>query len=172
MSKPVDRTVKATYDKARRRTKKSELRIYEQSRKTEKVSYNRARHAANPANAIAWNRKYRTTLRGRASVMLNTAKQRSKRLGTPCDLTIEFILIRLERLVCPRTGFWFDLSAHPTIRGAKNAFAPSLDRIDNQYGYVQDNVEVVCTMYNIMKNEYDEITLHAFCEAVLRNKRR
>lgn len=50
-----------------------------------------------------------------------------------------------------------------------NPFSPSLDRKDSSRGYVRDNVDVVCFMYNCAKNRFtDEDVLrfsHAFISA-------
>lgn len=45
----------------------------------------------------------------------------------------------------------------------------SIDRIDNDLGYVRGNVELVCYAYNVAKNKYTEEFFIEMCKDVLTN---
>jgi hypothetical protein len=51
----------------------------------------------------------------------------------------------------------------------KMPFAPSLDRIDPQAGYTQDNVRVVCTIVNFAMNQWGEAYLKRIVASMLLN---
>lgn len=77
---------------------------------------------------------------------LSGAKRRSRNNGMEFNLTTDFVVDLFDGL-CSRTGVKLT---------AVGAFAPSLDRIDNNKGYTKDNVQIVCWMYNRAKAEDTE----------------
>lgn len=103
----------------------------------------------------------RLTPAGRARQLLTGARMRD----AACTLELKDILPYVEKGTCPRTGFKFDFVPHETHR--RNPFSPSLDRLDASKGYVKGNVQVVCSWYNIAKNEYTDEQMLAFCKAVV-----
>jgi len=70
-----------------------------------------------------------------------------------------------ETGICPRTGFKFDLSPHTEHH--RNPFSPSIDRVDGAKGYIKGNIQIVCSWYNIAKNEYSDAQMLKFCQAVI-----
>lgn len=90
-------------------------------------------------------------------------KSRALKLGYDFDLTIDFIAAALQKGACQATGLPFDLKASDTFH---NPFAPSVDRKDNSKGYTLDNVQIVCTIYNIGKGEHEEEIFEQMCVAV------
>lgn len=103
------------------------------------------------------------TVKGRAGFLVASARMRDK----DCTLETSDILTTIEHGVCPRTGVKFDLNPHEQHH--RNPYSPSLDRIDGSKGYTKDNVQVVCSWYNIAKNEYSDEQMLAFCRAVVDN---
>lgn len=106
----------------------------------------RERHVAAWKDSI---RVRRSTIPKRRAVALWTAaKKRTKEFS----ITLEFVIDLVENApdACPYTGVPFDYSTPE--KGARNPWAPSLDRIDSTKGYTPDNVEIVSTWYNVAKN--------------------
>lgn len=96
------------------------------------------------------------------------ARQRAEKKG-PTDLTPSYLKELWEKQsgVCPFTGWILLLpdstngwkaGAHP-----KNA---SLDRVDNDRGYVQGNVRFVSVMANTARGQFSDEELRHFCRAV------
>lgn len=103
------------------------------------------------------------TIEGRTNAIFTNSKTRAKKLGIENSLFKEFVYFSLFMGKCQATGFKFDLHTTSSVR---NPFAPSIDRKDNNKGYTIDNVQIVCSMYNMGKNEHDEIDFIAICMAV------
>lgn len=96
--------------------------------------------------------------------MHQRAKIRAKKYGREFNLEVSDIVIPE---VCPVLGV--PLVQH---RGRSGAFAdsPSLDRIDNNKGYVKGNVRVVSQRANQMKGDASREELIAFARWVLDNQ--
>lgn len=92
--------------------------------------------------------KYYCTLNGRASHMLNNAKQRAKRSNLPFELTKEWLINKLKLGKCEVTGLPFTFVINGGRGHHVNSFSPSLDRVAPNLGYTPDNVQVVCWIYN------------------------
>ncbi len=78
--------------------------------------------------------------------MIERAKERSRRLDLPFDLTLGDICLPA---VCPALGIpiW--------VGGPRSAHSPSLDRIQPHLGYVAGNVRVVSNQANCLKGDKD-----------------
>ena len=90
-----------------------------------------------------FSKKYTTeTLRGRISSLVSVAKQRSKKLGMPYDISTEHIenLWRLQNGKCAYTGLEMN------IRGD---WQVSIERIDPSGGYTPDNTCLICLELNV-----------------------
>jgi hypothetical protein len=76
--------------------------------------------------------------------MLRAAKKRAKEKGLDFNLSKEDIVIPQN---CPILGI-------PLIKGEKysNDNSPSLDRVDNNKGYIKDNVIVISQRANMLKS--------------------
>lgn len=103
----------------------------------------------------------RETVEGRASTLFTGARQRAVIRGEPLLLTLEHVIEGIRRGRCPRTGMWFDLRI--VERHKQNPCAPSLDRINSQGPYSNENVQVVCWQYNAMKQALTPEELLFFC---------
>lgn len=90
--------------------------------------------------------------------MLKAAEKRALRYEVPFNLSKEDIVIPK---VCP-------ILEIEIIPGNKNNYlqSPSLDRIDNSKGYTKDNVRVISSLANTMKNCATREQLLAFCKNI------
>lgn len=96
--------------------------------------------------------------------MLTAARTRARNAGMVFELTYEWLLATLEEsdYTCAVTGLPFVFA--PAIDSPTSISSPwmiSLDRVDSSLGYTEDNVQVVCFMYNAAKNGFaDTDVLH------------
>lgn len=98
---------------------------------------------------LARNRaRYRTASRPRAAVLLSHAKTRAERKGLAFNLDVDWIDAAIKQGHCQITGLPFDLN----LRGERNLFGPSLDRVVPEMGYTKENVKIVLFGYNSCKN--------------------
>lgn len=106
--------------------------------------------------SLAQAKKYRTTIEGRISALMSKAKSRAKDKGLEFDLTREFVagLFYLQQNKCKLTEIEFNYD--PPTNTVYNPLAPSLDRIDPQGGYTQDNTRLILTCVNIAMHQYGQ----------------
>lgn len=88
--------------------------------------------------------------------LLSYAKLRSKQKGLEFNLTKDDIVIPD---VCPIMGVPFDRT--------NKKFAPSIDRIVPDLGYIKGNIQVISTLANQMKWNSTREELIQFCKGVL-----
>lgn len=84
--------------------------------------------------------------RFRARHLIKKAKHRNPE---NFNLSVEFIEQKIEFGHCEVTGLPFVMEATETK--IPHPFTPSLDRIDSSKHYTEDNVQVVCWIYNRAK---------------------
>ena len=85
----------------------------------------------------------------RAKSLISSAKNRATKKGLPFDLDqhVGYFKRTLEIGKCQLTGISFDLN---TARSrVANPFAPSLDRIKPELGYVKNNVRIILWALNV-----------------------
>lgn len=99
---------------------------------------------------------YHSDIFYRLSRIIGAAKSRASKKGMIFDISAEFahVLIHAQQFRCAVTGVEFRLIADVDYH--KNPFAPSLDRKDSNKGYTIENVQLVCTWYNMFKNEWSD----------------
>lgn len=83
--------------------------------------------------------------------MFKTSRNRASEKGWAFNLTPEWIEKKLQAGKCEATGIPLELSAQPGGMIHFRPWTPSLDRTDCSGGYTQDNVKLVCWMYNQAK---------------------
>jgi len=92
----------------------------------------------------------------RARTLFYSAKKRANDRGIPFNITLDFVIDKLEKGRCESTGLKFKIKEY-SERGDKyekiNSRAPSLDQIKPSEGYTKDNVRLVCDHFNKMKND-------------------
>jgi hypothetical protein len=97
--------------------------------------------------------------------MLTTRKRDARLRGIPFSITRSDIEVLAEQQdwKCARTGLPLDLTACDGMK----PFGPSIDRIDNSYGYEPGNIQLVCYMYNSAKNQFTDADVLRFASALL-----
>lgn len=101
------------------------------------------------------------------SALRRAAKARARKKGLELDISIDWLMDRLaeQNYLCVKTGI--PLVLEPVM----GPWSPSLDRIDSTLGYVEDNIQIVCYMYNTAKNAADSIHVQQFSAALVNNTR-
>lgn len=94
------------------------------------------------------------------SNLLSRTKIRAKEKKISNNLTREWFDKKLEVGVCTMTGISF-------IYEANSPYTPSIDRIDSDKGYTQDNCQIVCKMYNLAKNIWSDEDVKLMAEAIV-----
>lgn len=113
-------------------------------------------------------KKFYESTRGRALTLLKSAGRRSHKFSEIMDVDYNFIKQRLDLGVCEVTGIHFDFTSG---ENHKNAYSPSIDRIDSKRGYTKDNTRIVIWQYNLMKGELSDEELLLICKLLVeRNK--
>lgn len=80
---------------------------------------------------------------------------KAKRRGLENTLERKHIrALVLARDTCPQTGIPFDNRQGPQL-----PFRRSVDRIDNTFGYIPSNIQIVCNLYNQIKSIYPAETV-------------
>ncbi len=95
--------------------------------------------------------------------LLNSIRQRAKRLGAPFDLTRDDLIFPEK---CPVFGFALERN-----RGKVNFNSPSIDRIDPSRGYTKDNIQVISYKANTMKNNASKEELEMFARWILKENK-
>lgn len=103
-----------------------------------------------------------------ARALLGQAKQRAKQRGLVCDITEEYIETLLQPQLCSATGIPLTLD-RSDCESLKNPWAPSLDRIDRQLGYIASNVRVTCWLFNHMRGDYSDESVLQVARALVEN---
>ena len=163
---------KATADEQRARAAKRYKENPEKSREYSKkwreahpekvVEYHQKDYVLNKESLRAAKARYRITLNGRARELFDNARVRARKYQLPFSITLEWVVVALERGVCERTLILFvfdEKGRHP--------FSPSLDQNLPEKGYTPENTRVVCSMYNIAKNEHTEMDVIIMARALL-----
>jgi hypothetical protein len=106
------------------------------------------------------------TLNGKLINLVTTSRYRAKQKGLDHSIDTEILKRKYEEQDgnCALTGLKMD------IRGSKHASnspkSISLDRIDSEKGYIEDNIWLVCTGVNLMKSRLSMKEFVDFCSLV------
>lgn len=106
-----------------------------------------------------------------AKKMLVNATGRTKKKGMESSIDVDTIIdmLRRQSFRCAVTLLPFDLEWRKKSGAARNAFAPSLDRIDNSLGYSRENCRIVLSAVNYAMNEWGLETYIAIADAASRH---
>lgn len=124
-----------------------------------------------PENAAAYkadSRRYKETVPGRARTLLGAAKKRARMFGVKFDLTREWLLKKLEPLKCEVTGLDLRLKIRDDMR--IDPRGPSLDRKNKKGGYTKRNTRVVCSWFNLARNEFDDADVMLCANALVKSQ--
>lgn len=115
------------------------------------------------------NEKYRRTKEGIIYYLHNSACQRAKISGLSFNITREFIslLFDLQKWKCKQSGIQFV----NIVGNGRHPFAPSIDRINSDFGYEPYNIQIVCVIYNLCKNKWDDKTVIEFARLLVEHKK-
>lgn len=91
------------------------------------------------------------------------ARKQQRKYAEKCDITVQWIEELITTGHCARSGLEFSLDRQ---QGQINPLSPSLDRIDSRKGYTISNCQIVCTIYNVAKNNYSDDYFIEFCRRV------
>jgi len=91
-----------------------------------------------------------------------------------CDIDL-FYLKQIwdeQEGICPLTGWEMELPRHSSgwKSDKNNIYRASIDRIDNNKGYIKGNIRYVSVITNYCKNIFTDEDVVLFCEAVVSNK--
>jgi hypothetical protein len=102
--------------------------------------------------------------------MFTAARKRAERSGIEFTIERSWVATKLAVGVCDATGIAFALDHRKLStpgRRIASPWSPSLDRIDNDKGYIPGNVQMVCWMYNQCKNQWKHSDVLLMCRALL-----
>jgi len=102
---------------------------------------------------MAYSDDYKRTIAGRANTLMSNARRRCKAKGIELAITQTWVEAHLTRGTCEITGlhFCFEPKDDNTTRRWD---APSLDRIDKDKPYTEDNTRVILWAVNCALSEY------------------
>lgn len=89
--------------------------------------------------------------------LLSKARKRADRSTLTCTITIDFIREKVIEF-CACNHYSLD---------ANSPFRPSLDRIDNKFGYTPENVRIVWLIENYARNVFTDQQVIEFCQRKL-----
>lgn len=101
-------------------------------------------------------------------VRIHDAQVRAKKKNIYIDITLEHLkeLWNKQEGKCALTKFPMTTYLY---NGKRNPYNLSIDRIDSSKGYEIGNVQLVCSMANMMKGEFSMKELKKFCEAIIKS---
>lgn len=105
---------------------------------------------------------------GRAKTLIKGAERRARGRGEPCTVSLEFIEAGIARGFCEVTKIPFAMGV--TSPKGMHPFAPSIDRIDCNKPYSNENCRIVIWAYNMMKGNMTDAELYLICSAVVRER--
>lgn len=100
-----------------------------------------------------------------AKRLLNACRQSAKGRRLEFGLVLEEVEALLAPMTCAATGLPLTWEHDGDTR--RNPWAPSIDRIDCSKGYLQDNVRVVCTLYNVARADWPDEAVTTLAEAIV-----
>lgn len=128
---------------------------------------NRPYHGCKACQAKNLNKYRYTTVGGKVSTLLASARHRAKRDGLSFDLTREWFLERINDGKCALTGLPFFIGEN-TSSGIADPMSPSVDRIIAGGPYIQSNCRLVVMMINMALNSWGETAFSAVAHAYVK----
>ncbi len=116
-----------------------------------------------PEGELDYARRYRNTVRGRASHSRRNVVQRCKRRDIQFSLNKEWFIERMGA-GCELAGIPFVLD------NGLNMYSPSVDRIDPQQGYTPENCRMILMALNAFKENGTDEDMVRIATAFLKRK--
>ena len=91
---------------------------------------------------------------------LAVIRKRARRKGWAFNLTEEWYWRIVNQGVCQKTGLPFVIN-----KAVNSPFQPSVDRINSDLWYTQDNCQIVCLIFNFAKNRFTDQDVYKFAKA-------
>lgn len=102
-----------------------------------------------------------------AWLLLSSAKRGAQSRNLPLDIEYQDVLKLVRTGKCEISKIPFDKRRKP-LHGSDLPFRASLDRIDNTKGYLKDNIQVVCRIFNHCKWTWDTEDVLTLATALVR----
>lgn len=93
-------------------------------------------------------------------------KASAKSKGLDFSVSDHWVRTRLNRGICEATGLPIRTKAG-SKSGVRDFYSPSIDRIDNNLGYIESNLRMVCWGLNLSKNKYADRDVNALALTVV-----
>jgi len=93
-------------------------------------------------------------------------KAAAKDKGLDFNVSDAWVKKRLNRGICEATGLPIRTKAGST-KGVRDFYSPSVDRIDNNIGYIESNIRMVAWGHNLSKNKFSEREVNALALSVV-----
>lgn len=103
---------------------------------------------------------------GRTPQLICAARHRARTRGLEFNLTRDWVLERIAR-GCEATGLPFVLTGDSKNGRLRSPWSPSIDRIDTNRGYTQDNCRMVVLAFNTARSDWGDETVRKMCLAFL-----
>lgn len=98
-------------------------------------------------------------------------KYRVLKSEAPFDITKQWIMEKLLKGTCERTGIKFKYTKRKND-GFTNPFVPSIDRIDNSKEYSKSNCQMVVWMYNRAKGDNTDEDVLYLAESLIKHNKK
>ena len=139
--------------------------------KSENPNYNVDRYSKYREQYLFRRKEWSSSEYGRLYDIFSAARTRAKNKNLIFDLTLDFIFKMFDNQngVCSLTGLKLDTGFK--IRGVNfNPYAPSLDKIDANKGYIRDNVRIVSVIANLSLNGFGDLIFDEMCRSYVNKK--
>lgn len=111
-------------------------------------------------------------MNSRIKKKIKTGKNYNKELVYELDIDFLKELYNKQDGKCAISGLPLTYEKSKTGKGGIIPTNMSLDRIDNSKGYRRDNVQLLCTIINVMKHTSTEDELLIYCNAIIKNNKK
>ncbi len=102
--------------------------------------------------------------------LYSSAKNGAPTRNKDFELSYGDVLRLVKQGHCAMSGIPFDMNEKP-FKGRDIPWRASLDRIDNSVGYLPDNIQVVCKMYNAAKYVWSDAEVLKLAKALAERNR-
>jgi hypothetical protein len=99
-----------------------------------------------------------------ARELFRSAQRRAKKKKVACNITLDWVAARVENGACELSGIPFELA------GVRNAYQPSIHRLNNNRGYTKRNCKVVCWGLNAAISDFGEDIFASIAKRYLKAK--